>query len=142
MAMGRSWLLMPLIIVALYLCCLFICFWILQGTLRDLSKGGRNVPIDQIEPVCTITKSWNPFVKLILQLMDLLFLKCPNIFKFWILRWGKTEFCSAVIALLLIGNPKYKTTVIALGCHGLFFAILHGIVLWLWDACGSWYFLH
>ncbi|KAB5568808.1 hypothetical protein DKX38_002601 [Salix brachista] len=28
---------------------------IMQGTLRDLSKGGRNLPVDQMEPVCSET---------------------------------------------------------------------------------------
>ena len=28
-----------------------------QGTLRDLSKGGRNLPVDQIEPVCSMSNS-------------------------------------------------------------------------------------
>ncbi|KAJ8747982.1 hypothetical protein K2173_013120 [Erythroxylum novogranatense] len=28
--------------------------WANKGTLRDLSKGGRNLPLDQIEPVCVM----------------------------------------------------------------------------------------
>jgi hypothetical protein len=29
----------------------------MQGSLRDLSKGGRNLPMGQIEPVCTMSNS-------------------------------------------------------------------------------------
>lgn len=30
-----------------------------QGTLRDLSKGGRNVSMDHVGPVCTTRKNPN-----------------------------------------------------------------------------------
>ena len=29
----------------------------MQGSLRDLGKGGRNLPMGQIEPVCTMSNS-------------------------------------------------------------------------------------
>lgn len=38
---------------------LLIYLLVVQGTLRDLSKGGRNIPMDQIEPVCVMRKARN-----------------------------------------------------------------------------------
>lgn len=37
---------------SLAFCLSFTGLLVVQGTLRDLSKGGRNVSLDHMEPVC------------------------------------------------------------------------------------------
>lgn len=46
----------------------------MQGTLRDLSKGGRNLPVDQVEPV----RSMKKYNKIPLFNLSLAFVLAPG----------------------------------------------------------------
>lgn len=75
---------------------LFIFFFtsllIIQGTLRDLSKGGRSLSMDHMEPVCTIFLSFE-YVFFSFNVKENLCLACQSsLFNFLILKLLRPPF--------------------------------------------------